>query len=582
MQYPIHSKTSQTARQETVSSSVLGQLSLHGSSSYKRQIENVKKTNQKAYEDTYEDDDASVFDTSTFGEVTAQEALYVIDGLDANAVFGTHAQAEIRTDVSSDASGSTAPSATNSGMSTASYASDAWLSWGTLGLMGAGLGLITITSPSGGGNSPVPTDISPPDFSNGITKAVSITENAAISNVVYDAQATDNGGAADVGITYALSGADADRFVISAAGEVTLKVVADFEAKASYAINVVATDAAGNSSIQAITVNVIDLNDVIADITPPTATLKAEALTNNGNAVVQSSETGTAYLVKNTHTVGSLADITNADDNLWNSVAVGAANADTNLSVSGLLAGVYKLYTADAEGNLSAVASDTVVVSNTSTTAMSLNAGTADTDYGNLIAPVYVDKNWYFAWDLNGDGTQNTTQDTSGKFNHDGSTANASGTGYQRDFMTHDVLDGIFRYDSAGNLETSANAVGAVGDTDNTFRFGSLNGVKLALPTIGNGETTATTFGHAAGTATDNNPAGETNLTYDDLLAIWDGHNGSGTGTNVGGTPSGWLSADFWSATPFQAGHAELFFFDGYVNLSTYANYVSNAAVQVL
>lgn len=40
-------------------------------------------------------------------------------------------------------------------------------------------------------------------------------------------------------------------------------------------------------------------------------------------------------------------------DNQWNSVAIATANSDTSLSVTGLQAGVYKLYTVDAAGNLS-------------------------------------------------------------------------------------------------------------------------------------------------------------------------------------------------------------------------------------
>ncbi|KAB7878257.1 cadherin repeat domain-containing protein, partial [Poseidonibacter ostreae] len=72
---------------------------------------------------------------------------------------------------------------------------------------------------------------------------VTIDENAATSTVVYNPEATDNGGAADANITYTLTGTDASAFDINATtGEVTLKNSADYETKDSYAINVVATD----------------------------------------------------------------------------------------------------------------------------------------------------------------------------------------------------------------------------------------------------------------------------------------------------------------------------------------------------
>ncbi len=268
-----------------------------------------------------------------------------------------------------------------------------------------------------------------------------------------------------------------------------------------------------------------------SDTSAPTATLTAASIANNGNATVQSSETGTAYLVKNTLTVGTLADITGAADNQWNSVAITTANSDTNLSVAGLQAGVYKLYTADAAGNLSAVAGKTAVVTNT-TNANSIDltdAGVAG-DEGNLIAPVYVDGNWYFHWDRSGDG----------------SSANSGALNSGNDFTSHNILDGIFTRDVNGNANPGT-------DTDNSYRYATLNGVKLALPVQGDG---GGVTGVRPGTAIDNSPAGETNPTYDDLLAIWDAHNGAGTETSVGGTPAGWQANQYWSATSVTGGHA--------------------------
>ena len=71
------------------------------------------------------------------------------------------------------------------------------------------------------------------------------------------------------------------------------------------------------------------------------------------------------------------------------------------------------------------------------------------------------------------------------------------------------------------------------------------------------------------------------NATYNDLLAIWDAYNGTGTGTNVDGTPSGWQADGYWSATPSASGHAYVYLPDGYVRdyLDGGGNYV---ALQVL
>ena len=55
-------------------------------------------------------------------------------------------------------------------------------------------------------------------------------------------------------------------------------------------------------------------------------------------AVVQSTEVGTAYLVNTSVAVSTEASITAANGALWNSVAIGTANTNTNLSAAGLIA----------------------------------------------------------------------------------------------------------------------------------------------------------------------------------------------------------------------------------------------------
>jgi hypothetical protein len=305
---------------------------------------------------------------------------------------------------------------------------------------------------------------------------------------------------------------------------------------------VYAADAAGNLS--AASTNGITI--AILDHTAPSASLTAVALANNGNAVVQSSETGTAYLVDSTATVTDVASILALAESQWNAGTIATADLATDLSVLGLAADVYKLYVADAAGNLSTAAGNTVVVTNTDdANRIDLTDANMAGEEGNLIKPVYVDGKWYFYWDRSGDGTSGSA-----------------------DYTTHDVLDGIFTFDRSGNS-------GGNGDTTNTFRYATLNGVDVALPTYGaavNSSGIATPpqgmDAYQNGTAIDNNPVGENNVTYDDLLAIWDAYNGSGTGTSTNGTPPGWQASWYWSATPASYGHANVYY-GGYVGYGT-------------
>jgi hypothetical protein len=104
-------------------------------------------------------------------------------------------------------------------------------------------------------------------------------------------------------------------------------------------------------------------NTVTVDTTAPVVTLSAgQHAGPGGNAVIRSSETGTAYLVNSTVTVSSLANITGAADANWNSVSVSLASTDTNLATTGLTPGTYKLYSVDAAGNLSAASATTYTV----------------------------------------------------------------------------------------------------------------------------------------------------------------------------------------------------------------------------
>lgn len=152
--------------------------------------------------------------------------------------------------------------------------------------------------------------------------------------------------------------------------------------------------------------------------------------------------------------------------------------------------------------------------------------------YGQLIYPVNVDgSHWYYFWDRNGDGVAGGSGDV---------------------ITTHSVLDSIFTEDVYG-------ARGGSGSTDDTYRYATLNGTHMALPTVGEAPLE---YGHQPGTAvsgTADNP------TYNDLLAIWDAYNGTGTDMKMGGAPPGWRNFIYWSATPSFTEHASVSFIDGFV-----------------
>ncbi|MBI2257080.1 MAG: cadherin domain-containing protein [Proteobacteria bacterium] len=87
----------------------------------------------------------------------------------------------------------------------------------------------------------------------------SVAENAPTDTVVYTAEGHDP----DDGdsIAWSLGGDDAGLFDISDAGIVTLKNPADYEADNSYDIEVIATDEHNVATVQAVTINVLNVNE---------------------------------------------------------------------------------------------------------------------------------------------------------------------------------------------------------------------------------------------------------------------------------------------------------------------------------
>ncbi len=179
--------------------------------------------------------------------------------------------------------------------------------------------------------------------------------------------------------------------------------------------------------------------------------------------------------------------------------------------------------------------------------------------YGKLIAPVQVEGNWYYYWDRSADG----------------SSANSGSLNGGTDYATHNVLDGIFTQDINGTA-------GGSGNTTDVYRYATLNGVRVALPTANGGlDYLGGINAYQNGTlySNDGDPA---TSTFNELLAIWDAYNGTGTGTSFNGTPAGWQADSYWSATPSASGHADVYLHDdGFVfDIDDFD--VSYVALQVL
>jgi hypothetical protein len=187
--------------------------------------------------------------------------------------------------------------------------------------------------------------------------------------------------------------------------------------------------------------------------------------------------------------------------------------------------------------------------------------------YGNLMAPVQVEGKWYYYWDRNRSGTWELGGD----------------------FWTQNELGALLNKDINGN----SNPGGA--RTDDTYRYGTINGVKLALPTAGGqafapyGQNQPNSsnnhVGKQPGTSSYYNSTTE-NTTYNDYLAIWDYFNGTGTGTSEGfnTTPPGWVphGNSFWTSTPLQGSHASAMLDRGWIHGNNSDSSSQFVALQVL
>jgi hypothetical protein len=134
-------------------------------------------------------------------------------------------------------------------------------------LAGGGLAVAALAGGSGGdsdgdtsGSSVA--DTTAPVITSG-ANADAINENSGAGQIIYTAAASDT-----ATISYSLKAVDdvAAFSIDSSTGAVTLTADPDYETKGSYAFTVMATDSAGNSSEQAVSLTITDVVDETAPV----------------------------------------------------------------------------------------------------------------------------------------------------------------------------------------------------------------------------------------------------------------------------------------------------------------------------
>jgi hypothetical protein len=208
------------------------------------------------------------------------------------------------------------------------------------------------TSGAGDGSTEgtlVTIDNTAPAFSAGSSNSVSISESVTHSNFL-DVDAGDDGTPGTEVSNYALSsaaGSDADGFSIeSNTGQLSLTSPKDFESPGDadgnndYELNVTATDDAGNTATQAVTVTITDGND------PPSAPTSLTAAIGTGK-------------VQLTWTSNAEGDMSGGSYEVHRSETSGFAPGAGTLVATVSHTGGGESYTDDGSGNLSAPSSGT-------------------------------------------------------------------------------------------------------------------------------------------------------------------------------------------------------------------------------
>lgn len=124
-------------------------------------------------------------------------------------------------------------------------------------------------------------------------------------------------------------------------------------------------------SIKDLSGNDIDLTSVLVSLDKKVDTtlatgeiISTSVISNEGTLSINVSETGTAYLVKNTISFSTPTDLDDKDPSLYKVITINEGEQNINLPVTptGLVDGTYVLYVVDNAGNISNVSQSNVII----------------------------------------------------------------------------------------------------------------------------------------------------------------------------------------------------------------------------
>ena len=210
-------------------------------------------------------------------------------------------------------------------------------------------------------------DTTAPTFRSQNVVSVNENQTSALTVKATDSQSS---------IRYSLSGTDAFHFNVNGTtGVVTFKVAPDYETKTTYNFTATATDTADNSVNQNVTVNILDINEVVPDTTAPVFISPTSVHVNENQTDVL---TLTATDSQSTISYSILSEIDASSFNINTTTGVVTFKVAPDYEVKNRY--IFKARATDSAGN-KADQQITVVVSD-------VNENVADT-----IAPVFTSTN---------------------------------------------------------------------------------------------------------------------------------------------------------------------------------------------
>ena len=203
-------------------------------------------------------------------------------------------------------------------------------------------------------------EVAPTITSGGVASA--INENSGANQVIYTASSADSGDTSTGSTSYSLSGADAALFSIDTnTGAVTLTGNPNFEAKASYSFNVIATDAAGNAATQAVTLAITNLDEVAPTITSGGVATAIKENSGAGQVIYTATSTDSG----DTSTGSTSYSLGGADAGLFSiNAATGAVTLLASPNYEAKASYSFTVTATDAAGNASAPQAVTLAITN--------------------------------------------------------------------------------------------------------------------------------------------------------------------------------------------------------------------------